>query len=121
MWFVRLKILWVRRFVVDRKLVIAVDIDGTLCEEYEFNWHDYSVVEPKEHAIAKVNLLYEIGHKIVLYTARWGCDRCVTEEWLVKYGVKYHDLIMDKLKADVYVDDSSYRIDDFPIPGKVVE
>lgn len=71
--------------------VISIDIDGTaLCN------------------VDKVNKLYENPNNfIVLYTARSSKIRVDTEIELLKNGIKYHALVMDKLRADIYIDDKN--------------
>jgi hypothetical protein len=69
--------------------VIAIDLDGTA-----LNYPD------------KVNELFENPNNfIVIYTARSKSVRGMTEQELSHVGIKYHALVMEKLRADVYVDD----------------
>jgi len=71
--------------------VIAIDIDGTALEYPD-----------------KVNELYEDKNNvIILHTARSCSIRKQTELELHKKGIKYHSLVMDKLRADVYIDDKN--------------
>jgi len=92
-------------------LTYAIDIDGTLTEEDNDpeNWFRYAECKPIRENIIKVNNLYNTGERIVLYTARFEEDRKVTVDWLSVNGVKYHRLIMDKFRADIYVDSASQR------------
>jgi len=83
--------------------IYAVDIDGTLCEEQN-EWWKYSSATPVKENIEKVNRLYEEGNTIVIFTARFSEDREVTTHWLKKNGVKFHKMVMDKFRADVYID-----------------
>lgn len=56
----------------------------------------------------KVNSLYEDPQNfIVIYTARSETIRKTTEEHLRILGIRYHVLAMDKLRADVYIDDKN--------------
>ena len=70
---------------------------------------DYGQALPNEKMIAIVNQLYDMGNKIVLFTARGyvtGIDwRAVTEKQMKDWGVKYHELKMGKPNADFYIDD----------------
>ena len=90
------------------------DIDGTLCEQQT---KDYSRARPFPERLAKVNSLFEQGHKIVLFTARGsrsGIDW--TEATLVQltsWGLLYHELIMGKPHADIYVDDKAVNPEHF--------
>ncbi len=69
--------------------VIAIDLDGTASQ-----WPD------------KVNKLYEDPNNfIVIHTARSEIIRPETEAQLKSLGIRYHALVMGKLRADVYVDD----------------
>lgn len=65
-----------------------------------------------------INMLYDLGHTIIIATARatdWHCDpEGVTEKWLEDSKVKYHKLyvgrvdkekICEEEKADVFLDD----------------
>jgi hypothetical protein len=71
--------------------VFAIDLDGT------------ALVYPE-----KVNALYEHpDHLILIYTARSSSIRERTERELREAGIKYHALIMDKVRADVYIDDKN--------------
>jgi hypothetical protein len=71
--------------------VIAVDFDGT------------ASVNPEA-----VNKLYnQKDNVIIIYTARPNSIRKQTEEELTKLGINYHSLVMDKLRADVYIDDKN--------------
>ncbi len=54
----------------------------------------------------KVNELYEKPFTyIVIYTARSSSMREVTEKELAVLGIKYHSLVMEKLRANIYIDD----------------
>lgn len=71
--------------------VIAIDMDGTATAFPE-----------------KVNALFEQKqHLIVIHTARSESIRRETEKELADKGIKYHVLKMEKLRADVYIDDKN--------------
>lgn len=89
---------------------IAVDVDGVLCEEGP--WTEHAKAIPIQENIDKVNSLYQEGHIIVIYTGRFLEEQELTEMWLKKYKVKYHKIVMDKLLADVYVDDRSMELEE---------
>ena len=99
---------WVKD-VMDRK--IAVDIDGTICEERE-NWWEYELCIPYPDAIDVINQLYYEGFTITYYTARHEEDRPVTVKWLNENGCLYHYLMMGKMRAKWYVDNSSFRVEE---------
>ena len=92
-------------------MIYAIDIDGTLCKE-DGKWWLYLDAKPLQGAINKVNALFGQGHHIIMHTARPEKDRLVTEGWLDKHKVRYHKLVMDKPRADVYVDNAAKRMDE---------
>lgn len=84
--------------------VIAVDLDGTLAK----------AGLPVTNTIAAVNRLYEEkGNMIIIHTSRNDTIRERTVEYLKQLGVNYHLLVMNKLRADVYVDDRNMSIKEF--------
>ena len=104
------------------KLTYVFDIDGTLCTLTD---GDYEQAKPMIDRIEKVNELYDLGHIILLNTAR-GMGRTdnaplyaerlfkkFTEKQLEDWGVKYHKLFMGKPSGDVYIDDKGERDEDF--------
>lgn len=84
-------------------MVLAIDMDGVLCEEGPWDCHEQSI--PIRKNIDKTNYLYDSGHEIIIYTGRFHEEQKITQEWLERFGVKYHRLVMGKLLADYYVDD----------------
>lgn len=88
-----------------RKFVF--DIDGVIAQLEPDNNYNFS--KPNRRMVDIINLLYSIGHYIVLFTARGyttGLDwRAVTEEQLKKWEVHYHELHFGKPNADYYIDD----------------
>ena len=92
----------------------CIDIDGTLCTNTEGS---YESAEPFLSRINFVNTLYEAGHTITLFTARGsttGIDwREITETQLRLWGVRYHELLLGKPFAHVYVDDRGIHSDTF--------
>ena len=71
--------------------IYAIDIDGTALKYPE-----------------KVNEIYDWPLSlVVLYTARPECEREKTIKQLKDKGIRYHALVMDKLRADVYIDDKN--------------
>lgn len=83
------------------------DIDGVIALKREDL--DYGQALPNERMIAIVNRLYDMGNRIVLFTARGyvtGIDwKETTERQMEQWGVKYHELKMGKPNADFYIDD----------------
>jgi len=99
-------------------MTYCFDIDGTLCTNTEGN---YRAAEPFLEIIAQVNKLHAEGHHILLYTARGsttGIDwRDATERQLNRWNVHYHQLVMGKPTADVYIDDKALNFDDWKSRG----
>jgi len=90
-----------------RRKVIAVDLDGVLCEGSS-NWTVDGMLakKPKYTNIEKINKLFDKGHIIIIYTSRSDSRyRAITRAWLKMHGVKYHALVMDKLFFDMYIDE----------------
>jgi len=97
------------------------DIDGTICNSF----NDYKLSSPIMSRISQINKLYDEGNVIVYHTAR-GMGRLkdnsdaadimfrgLTESQLFEWGCKYHELILGKPSADVYVDDKAIKDTDF--------
>jgi len=83
------------------------DLDGTLCSN---TWGDYKNAKPFDDCISQVNKLYDEGHTIKIFTARGmssGTDWTnLTKEQLTNWGLKFHELIMNKKpSADIIIDD----------------
>lgn len=83
------------------------DIDGVIATLRESL--DYDQAGPNDKMIRIVNKLYDLGNRIVLFTARGYVTKIdwreVTEKQMNAWGVKYHELHMGKPNADYYVDD----------------
>jgi hypothetical protein len=92
----------------DDRLVYCFDIDGTICTN---TYGDYEQAQPFAYRIAHVNALFDNGHTVKLFTARGtttGIDwRDATTAQLAEWGVKYHELILGKPHADVFIDDKA--------------
>lgn len=92
-------------------MTYCFDIDGTICTNTD---GQYESAQPFMEVIARVNALYDAGHKIYFCTARGhttGIDwRQVTASQLKKWGARYHELYMGKPTADIYVDDKAINI-----------
>lgn len=86
---------------------IGIDLDGTLTVETE--GHDYKNRTPNKIMINWVNKQYKKGNTITLFTSRYDEDIEVTMDWLMKYEVKFHKLIMGKPKFDLYIGDEVRR------------
>ncbi|NBP02731.1 MAG: hypothetical protein EBU90_21945, partial [Proteobacteria bacterium] len=114
---------------MNKQKIIAFDLDDVLCErnpEFEHlgvDKYDYCV--PIQKNIDVVNTLYDDGNKIIIYTARgmtvfsgnifdiYTNLYQKTFDCLVKWRVKFHQLVMGKISYDVLIDDkclNSYNI-----------
>lgn len=95
-------------------MTYCFDIDGTICTNTE---GAYEQATPLAEVIARINALYDDGHRVILMTARGsttGIDwRGVTERQLEGWGVRYHALWLGKPTADVYIDDKAVNIRDW--------
>ena len=77
--------------------VIAVDLDKTLIE----NGKNTKVVDI-------INKEFENPNNfIVIYTARSYEIFHETRELLIKNNIKHHALVMEKMRADIYIDDKA--------------
>ena len=109
-----------------KKMVIAVDFDGTLCE------YDFPNIgrQKKEHA-ELLNIIIDLkndGHKIILYTCRGDNEehKCLSEaiEWCAERGLNFDAVNKNvpgfikrsgpspKPVADLYIDDRALRFAD---------
>jgi SAM-dependent methyltransferase len=95
-------------------VIYCFDIDGTICTNTD---GAYERAEPHPDVIARVNALFDSGDRITLYTARGsttGIDWFeLTEKQLRSWGVNYHQLILGKPTADVYIDDKATNVMDW--------
>lgn len=99
----------------------VIDIDGTICKSLT----DYESSIPIINRIKKINTFYDNGDTVIYFTAR-GMGRCgddpvaantmfreLTESQLSQWGCKYHQLILGKPSADIYIDDRAVKDTDF--------
>jgi len=99
-----------------KKKIFCFDIDGVICSTQGKN---YSKARPKTKVINKINKLYDKGHFIKIFTARYmgrnndnvklakkqGYKK--TFKQLLSWKLKFHKLIYGKPSFDIYVDDKS--------------
>jgi len=94
-------------------MVIRVDIDETICTSPPDR--NYENATPIKDRINHINSLYDQGDTIIYWTARGattGIDwRVVTEKQLKDWGVKYHELYLDKPAYDLFIDDKNINAD----------
>ena len=96
-------------------LKIAVDFDGTLCE------NKYPEIgEPKERVIQRVKFLQKEGAKLILWTCRNGQDLEDAVKWCLERGLAFDAINQNlpeiqelwggdtrKVYADMYLDDKN--------------
>jgi len=96
-------------------MIFAIDMDGVLVSSVEKA--DYKNVKPIQKTIDIVNQLYEDGHIIKIYTSRGQTtginQRELTEKQLKEYGIKYHELVMDKTHYDIIIEDKCLDVSRF--------
>lgn len=95
---------------------ICFDIDGVICSIAKSN---YKSSKPNHKVIKVINKLYDQGHYIIIFTARYmgrnkenillakkqGYKFTFTQ--LKKWGLKFNKLIFGKPSFDLVVDDRS--------------
>ena len=108
----------------------CIDIDGTICTPGTCRECQYEGATPKKDRIKVINKLYDEGNYIIYFTARaMGRNSDLpNEEARIKakeiiepltkmqldiWGCKYHELIMGKPHADLFIDDKGINCDDF--------
>ena len=97
-----------------KKIILGIDIDGTLCKEICFTEDECKDATPRWSIINQVNRLYNMGDfKIVIYSARKKELKKASIEWLDYWGVKYHRYGPKKMIFDWLVDDHTIQPDDF--------
>lgn len=95
-------------------MIYCFDIDGTICT-LEPN-SDYVSAKPFSFMIQKINELYDAGHTIKFFTAR-GCNSGIdhtelTAQQLRDWGIRYHELIMNKKPHyDLLIDDKAVNVE----------
>jgi len=108
----------------NKKLTIAVDFDGTLCE-YAFPGIG-AQTESQRLLMEKLKELRLEGHKLILYTCRGDNDKhpCLTDaiDWCKERGLEF-DAINENIQgfvkksgpspkpvADIYLDDKALNV-----------
>jgi cytidyltransferase-like protein len=97
-------------------MIYCFDLDETLCTKAIDG--DYATAMPIEEAIEKVNILWILGNKILIFTGRGsssGKDWVeLTKQQLKNWGVKYDELIMNRKPTyDVIIDDKAINAVDW--------
>lgn len=90
------------------QITLVIDIDGTILQydKYEKNkWGD-----PIEGAIETINELHDkYNCYIILFTAREDDEKEALRKYLAQHKLHYDELIMNKPKADFYIDDKAIQ------------
>ncbi len=97
-------------------MIYCFDIDGTICSLEKDG--KYLEAELYYDVALSINRLHEEGHIIKIMTARgsvsgrdWSEE---TKKQLDDWGIKYHELIMNKKPhADLFIDDKAININDY--------
>lgn len=98
---------------------LCFDFDGVFCTNTNGQYH---LSKPYDDMINLVNKLYDMGHIIIIHTAR-GMSKSghkkeniskaivlLTKLQIKKWGIRCHELHFGKIEADVYVDDKAFRV-----------
>ncbi len=95
-----------------KKLKFCFDIDGIIALKTSNN--DYTQSKPIKRNIELINTLYDMGHTIILFTARGSETKIdwkdLTKKQLKDWGVNYSELLFGKPNADFYIDDKFIEI-----------
>ena len=98
------------------KKTICFDVDNVICKT---NKSDYKNSKPMIKNIKYIHELYNSGHIIKIYTARYmgrsndnvveakKKARQITLKQLEKWNVKYHKIFFGKPSTDFYIDDKN--------------
>lgn len=93
-------------------MLIAVDMDGTLCRGVWWGTQD-AEPEPIPEMVEMMWNLYKKGAHIIIYTARQPRYYAQTHAWLIKHEVPFHGITMCmKPGADCYIDDCALNVED---------
>ena len=97
-------------------MIIACDFDGTITDKNIFP----EIGEFKEHALEAIQNFQKHGHKVILWTCRYGDSliraiNCLAQNniKLDAYNENLYPLQSRKIVADVYIDDKNvFMVDD---------
>ena len=97
-------------------MVIYIDIDETICH-YPGGKRQYNLAWPIKENIEKANKLYDEGHTIIYWTARGSITKIdyneLTRKQLADWGVKHHDLRVNKPYYDLFICDKAMNTEDW--------
>jgi hypothetical protein len=91
---------------------LVIDIDNHLLyseyNECKPNNEKYKIVGVNQEEIDLINLKYDEGHTIILFTGRsWGLYD-ITKKQVNDAGIKHHELVMGR-PVGVYIDRESIK------------
>ncbi len=90
---------------------LACDLDGTLAPEGPVQDRMFQPAIDRVRSL--VNRAHAAGIFVVIYTARGWNEYRTTEEWLLRMGIHYDLLLMNKYNYDFLLDDrASNNVDD---------
>jgi phosphoglycolate phosphatase-like HAD superfamily hydrolase len=113
-----------------RRKTFVFDLDGTICQQTDGGQSYFDAV-PNPLVVDCVRRLHELGHRIVIHTARGMSSlaaaarfsdrdelvraventyRDGTRLWLKENGVPFDELVFGKPSGDYYVDDKGMSI-----------
>ncbi len=93
-------------------MIIALDLDGTICEEKQTFSRPLAKLLPG--AAESVAHLKAQGHRVILYTARGWAEYEVAKQWLADNKVAHDELLMGKPIVDAFIDDRAVRFTSWP-------
>jgi len=97
-------------------IVYCFDLDGTICSNVENSQYEDAI--PDKTVVDEINRLYNNGVIIKIMTARGSVSKVdhteLTQNQLNYWGLKYHELIMNKKPyADLFIDDRGINISEW--------
>jgi capsule biosynthesis phosphatase len=112
---------------------IVIDLDGTICPIKKEHQH-YSDLEPLPGAVEKIVEIKELGHYIIIMTARNMATQeanlgkvmknigKVTLDWLEKHKIPFDEIHFGKPNAHLYIDDRAFRFNSWDeINGEMLD
>lgn len=103
----------------DHPFTVAVDLDGTLAQDYD-EYDPDSIPPPRDGAVEWMKEFKNLGYRCIIFTVR-GNEKLV-ESWMEEHGVPYDYInynpdqpedASDKVMADAYIDDKAVSAEDW--------
>ena len=95
----------INELIDNGKMIYCFDLDDTLIF--------HATQRPNTLVCNHLRKKYKKGHYIIIHTARPDKMREATEKLLLLNRIPYHELIMNKPKAHIYIDDSTVDVYDY--------